>query len=95
MSGESIQHHSHAKKYIYVFIALAVLTGLELWAAEVKTSYFFKASSLTLLAIAKAFAVAYWFMHLEDESPWLKFIAAVPLSAALYALVVILESMYR
>ena len=95
MASEHIHHHSHAKKYLIVFAALAILTALELVAAEIETSYFLKASSLTLLAIAKAAAVAYWFMHLEEESFWLKFIACVPLAAVAYTTMVVLESIYR
>lgn len=90
-----VHHHSHAKKYWLVFALLAALTALELWAAEGGFAYAIKASSLTFLALAKAFAVAYWYMHLEDEKGWLKFIAAIPISAGIYALVVILESVYR
>ena len=95
MSSSEHVHHSHTKKYIIVFAGLAILTALELVAAEIETSYFLKASSLTLLAIAKAAAVAYWFMHLEEESFWLKFIACVPLAAVGYTTVVVLESLYR
>ncbi len=97
MSSESAHHHhhSHTKKYLWVFAGLAILTALELVAAEIETHYFFKASSLTLLAIAKAAAVGYWFMHLEEESCWLKFIACIPLAAVAYTTVVVLESLYR
>ena len=88
-------HHSHTKKYLYVFAGLAFMTILELIAAEVLSNYILKASSLTALAIGKAFTVAYWFMHLEDEKAWLKFIAAIPISAVLYTTVLILERLYR
>ena len=89
-------HHSHKKLYIVIFFALAALTGLELIIPELKNvSTFFKGSSLTLLAFGKAFLVAYFYMHLNEEKGWLKFIAAIPISAGIYATVVILESMYR
>ena len=45
-----------------------------------------------LFCFAKAFVVAYWYMHLKEENKWLKFIAAIPISAFIYAVVVILES---
>ena len=93
--SEGHVYHSHTKKYIWVFASLAFMTALELIAADISTSSLLKASSLTALAIGKAFAVAYWFMHLEDEKGWMKFIAAIPISAAFYATVVILESLYR
>lgn len=90
------EHHSHKKLYIIIFFALALLTGLELIIPGLEgTSYVFKATSLTGLAFGKAFLVAYFFMHLNEEKSWLKFIAAIPLSAGIYATVVILESMYR
>lgn len=86
----------HTKEYMAVFFVLAVLTVIELVIPGLKNaSYFFKASSLTFLAVAKAFVVAYYYMHLKEETRWMKFIAAVPISAAVYATVVILESMYR
>lgn len=91
----SAETKSHVKEYIIIFVILALLTIAELIAAEAGWSYAMKASSLTILAIGKAFCVAYFYMHLKEETGGLKFIAAVPISAALFALVVILESMYR
>lgn len=95
MSGETQAYHSHAKKYWLVFALLSVLTIAELIAAEGGFSYMFKATSITVLAIGKATAVAYWYMHLDEEKGWLKFIAAIPISAAVYAAVLILEAIYR
>lgn len=84
------------KSYVYVFFVLCALTLLELKIPELQNvSYAIKASSLTLLAVGKAFVVAYFYMHLNHEKSWLKFIAAIPISAGMYAAVVILESLYR
>ena len=88
-------HKSHFKEYMLVFAGLALLTVAELVAAEAGWSYVMKASSLTLLAMGKAFMVAWYYMHLKEESRWTKFIAAIPLSAVLFAVVVILDSVYR
>ena len=88
-------HKSHFREYMLVFAGLALLTVAELIAAEGGWSYAVKASALTLLAAGKAFMVAWFYMHLKEESAWLKFIAAIPLSAVLFAVVVILESIYR
>ncbi|MDA9189446.1 cytochrome C oxidase subunit IV family protein [bacterium] len=88
-------HKSHAKQYMVVFAALTILTVLEVFIPAWDASYAIKASSLTALALIKAFLVAYYFMHLNEESGWTKFIAAIPLSAALYAIVLMLESVYR
>ncbi len=91
----SAHHKSHTKEYLVIFFALTILTIIELFIPGLDTAYAFKASSLTLLALGKAFLVAYFYMHLKEESRWLKFIAAIPISAAIYAVVLILESMYR
>lgn len=96
MPSESThQYHSHKKFYIWIFVLLAILTVAELIVAEAGWSYAIKATSLTVLALGKAFAVAYWYMHLNEESGWTKFIAAIPLSAGVFAIVVILETLFR
>lgn len=94
MSSDTQVYHSHKKKYLAIFGLLAVLTVIELFAAEMG-NYTWKVISLSVLALVKAFAVAYWYMHLEDEKAWLKFVAAIPMSAFVYAVVVILESVSR
>jgi cytochrome c oxidase subunit IV len=88
-------HPSHRKEYYIVFFVLVILTALELAIPSMDAAYAFKASSLVFLAIGKAFVVAYFYMHLNEETKWLKFIAAIPIAAALYATVVILETLYR
>ena len=89
-------HTSHKKQYIIIFVALAVLTILEIWIAEIKgISTIAKGSSLTLLAVGKAALVAYYYMHLNEEGRWLKFIAAIPVTAAIYATVLCLEVVYH
>jgi cytochrome c oxidase subunit IV len=88
-------HKSHTLEYIIVFVVLTVLTGLELMIPGLNTLYAYKAIGLVGLALAKAFVVAYFYMHLKEETKWLKLIAAVPISAAIYAIVLMLESYYR
>ena len=89
-------HHSHKKLYFIIFFALAALTAIELVIPELKgITSFMKTSSLIGLAAGKAFLVAYFYMHLNEETGWLKFVAAVPLAAVLYAAVVIAETLYR
>lgn len=89
------EHKSHTVEYILVFIALTVLTLLELKIPGLNTLYSYKAAGLVGLAAGKAFIVAYFYMHLKEETKWLKIIAAVPISAAFYAAALIVESMYR
>lgn len=91
----SVEHKSHTKEYILVFIVLVVLTALELMIPGLDTAYVYKASALIGLAVGKAFVVAYFYMHLKDEKAWLMIIAAIPISAVIYAALVILETMYR
>ena len=89
-------HKSHKKEYIIIFVVLAVLTAIEIWAAELKAlSKFQKGSALTGLAIGKAFIVAYYYMHLKEETKWLKFIACIPFAAAVYATVLCLEASFK
>jgi caa(3)-type oxidase subunit IV len=89
------EHKSHKKQYFIVFAALAILTVLELIIPELNTTTFLKSSSLTILAVGKAFLVAYFFMHLNEETKWMKFIAAIPISAAFYATMVCCETLFR
>lgn len=95
MSEETHVHKSHTTEYVIVFIALTLLTGLELAIPGLKTEYYLKAIGLVGLAFGKAFVVAYFYMHLKEEKGWLKFIAALPILAVMFAVVLILDSVYR
>ncbi len=88
-------HKSHTAEYVIVFVALSLLTALELAIPDLKVAYHLKAISLVGLAVGKAFIVAYFYMHLKEETRWLKLIAALPISAAIFAVVIIVESLYR
>lgn len=93
---EAHEHKSHKKMYLWIFLLLAVLTAIEIWIAEIPgISVFNKGTALTLLAFAKAFLVAYFYMHLNEETKWLKLIAAVPILAGIYAVVLGLESYFK
>lgn len=94
MSGH-VAHESHTKSYIIVFFVLTILTVLELMIPGLNTAYYLKAIGLVGLALSKALVVAYFYMHLNQERAWLRFIAAIPISAGIFAIVVIIESMYR
>lgn len=95
MSAGHTEHKSHFKEYMIVFVVLAVLTVVELFIPGANVPHSYKAASLTLLAVGKALIVAYFYMHLKEEKRWLKIIAAVPISAVLFAVALILEGMYR
>ena len=95
MSEHKHEHKSHTKEYVIVFFVLTFLTLLELAIPGLETAYHYKAIALVSLAVGKAFIVAYFYMHLKEETAWLKLIACVPISAAIFAATLILESMYR
>ena len=95
MSEQTHVHKSHTVEYVIVFVVLSLLTGLELAIPGLNTEYYLKAISLVGLAFGKAFVVAYFYMHLKEEKGWLKFIAALPILAVMFAVVLILESMFR
>jgi cytochrome c oxidase subunit IV len=88
-------HTNHRKVYFQIFIALAVLTVVELFIPGMSMSNFAKGSSLTLIALGKAALVGWSYMHLNQETKWLRFIALIPIAAFCYAVMVILESLYR
>lgn len=86
---------SHPKgEYIWIWVALAILTAVEVWAA-VSVHGTPKWLTLVVLACAKAGCVGYWYMHLKQEMPWLKFIALLPIIAGLYAIVLMKEVVAR
>ncbi len=93
--GSSHEHKSHTKEYIIVFFVLTFLTIIELMIPGLKTEYAYKAIGLVGLAFGKAMVVAYFYMHLKEETAWMKFIAAIPISAVFYAVGLILESHFR
>ncbi len=89
-------HKSHKLEYFKVFLVLTALTVVELVIPGMKSiSTFAKGSSLTFLALGKACIVAWSYMHLKEETKWMRFVAMIPISAFLYAVMVILESLYR
>lgn len=90
-----VAHKSHKAEYFKVFGMLTLLTIVELVIPGMSISQFAKGSSLTFLALGKAAIVGWSYMHLKEETKWMRAIALVPISAFIYAVVVILESIYR
>ncbi len=90
-----VQHTNHRKEYFKIFLLLTALTIVELVIPNMTLSKFAKGSSLTVLALGKAALVGWFYMHLKDETKWMRFVALIPISAFFYALFVVLESMYR
>lgn len=94
MATEGV-YQSHFKEYMIIFVALAVLTLVEVAIPEMKLAQLWHAGSLTLLALVKAGLVGWYYMHLKEEYRWLKIIALIPVSAFIYAAVVSLETIGR
>jgi len=90
-----VSHKSHKKEYLKIFFVLTALTIVELIIPNMKVSQGIKASSLIFLALGKASIVGWSYMHLKDETKWMRFVALIPLAAFAYAAMVILESLYR
>ena len=90
-------HASKRKQYMMVFFALIILTALELAVVKVDVSKHMMISALIGLALAKAAAVALYFMHLREERRPLRWIVGGTLLSfpPLYAFVLIAEALYR
>jgi cytochrome c oxidase subunit IV len=93
--SSSTKASGHRKEYFIIFFILTALTIVELIIPNMEISKFSKGSSLVGLALGKAALVGYFYMHLKDETWWMRFVALIPISAFCYALMVILESLYR
>jgi caa(3)-type oxidase subunit IV len=89
-----LSHASTRKEYLLVFLALGVLTAIEVWAAGALTGGL-KVWTLVFLALVKAGCVASFYMHLRSERNWLRVIALLPAAAGVYALVLIQEAIFR
>ncbi|MHB8417961.1 MAG: cytochrome C oxidase subunit IV family protein [Myxococcales bacterium] len=91
------ESHASRKTYVGIFLALAVLTGLEI--GLVKTPGIGKDSliaGLVFLAVTKAALVGLYFMHLKWETRVMKWMVGVPLATpALYAVVLIADAIWR
>lgn len=96
MGDSHANHKSHKMEYFKVFLVLTALTIVELIIPGMESiSHKAKASSLIALALGKAGIVGWSYMHLKEETGWMRGIALIPISAFAYALMVILESLYR
>jgi cytochrome c oxidase subunit 4 len=88
----------HKATYITVFLALTFLTIVELFVPQVYSAEWNKHTKMLLLiilAVSKAILVGLFFMHLKDERPWLKWIALMPVYMGIFAVLLMLETVYR
>ncbi len=73
---------THHPPYILIFVALAVLTGIELGVAFLPWPKRVIVLLLIALAVWKAVLVALYFMHLRFEPNRLRILAVAPLPLA-------------
>ena len=97
MSSAAGKPHINRKQYVTVFVALTILTALEVGIVYVPgIGKFALGSALVLLALAKAWTVGWFFMHLGHETKHLKGTVVLPFAfPALYAFVLIAEAAWR
>jgi caa(3)-type oxidase subunit IV len=89
---------SKKKTYLFVFLALTVLTLLEVAVTlpSLGVPHTPMALSLVGMALTKAAMVGWFFMHLNHEMKALKLTVALPFFfPALYAVVLIAEAAWR
>ncbi len=76
--------------YIGIFIALAVLTGLELGVAFIGLGRMTVLVILMVMAVWKALLVALYFMHLKYENNRLRILAMAPLPLAVIMILAVI-----
>ncbi len=94
MEAEAAQEHreSHRKKYAQVFLALAVITAIEVALTFVGLPRGSLTALFLLLSLGKASLVASFYMHLRDDPSLYTWIFVLP--AALLIVFVLMSSLY-
>jgi cytochrome c oxidase subunit 4 len=91
-------HESHVGIYVTVFLTLAFLTVIEVFVPQVYSAEWNRHTKMILLcilALSKAGLVGMFFMHLKYEKKWLAWIAMMPIYMGIFAILLMLESVYR
>jgi caa(3)-type oxidase subunit IV len=83
------------KKYMNVFYGLIVLTIIELIIVALPIGKFWITIGVAVFSSAKAVVVGWYYMHLEYETRWLQFVAALPVIAFGYAFVLMADAPKR
>ena len=81
------------RRYIQVFIWLAVLTAMEIGLTFLPISRVVIGVGLVLLAASKASMVALYYMHLVHEKPTLKYIALTPAVLCVFLVLMLLPDL--
>jgi cytochrome c oxidase subunit 4 len=96
--GHAHSHKPNIREYMIIFVALAVLTVVEVAVTrpELHVPHGPMTLALVGLALTKAAIVALYYMHLKHETRVLKLTVALPMAApTIYALVLISEAAWR
>lgn len=84
------------KFYLFIFLGISLMTLGQVLIFEYAGLPSLANSVIqTLIALVKVILVAYYFMHLKDESTWLKFIASIPVFAIIYTVFITVETIVR
>jgi cytochrome c oxidase subunit 4 len=94
-SAEPADHHEAEarerwKIYTVVFVALFVLTILELYVGDIFKEKNAQVAALIALMMAKALLVVLYYMHLRWESRVLRWLVLLPFLAALFFVTILL-----
>jgi caa(3)-type oxidase subunit IV len=71
-------HYPGSRTYLLVFVALAILTAVEVGVAYLAGGL--RTPLLLIMAVAKAMLVILYFMHLKYDSRWYAFIFFAPMA---------------
>jgi caa(3)-type oxidase subunit IV len=88
-------YKSHKNFYIAIFLVSVFLTFAQVAVLKIGLSYKLVVILLSVVAAIKAYLEAYYLMHLNQESNWLKFIAMTPFFALVFVVVAVTESIVR
>lgn len=89
---------SHVGTYVTVFLILGFLTIVEVFVPTIYSSEWNRTTKMLLLcglALSKVGLVGMFFMHLKYEKKWITWIAMMPVYMAVFAILLMLESVYR
>ncbi len=84
-----LSYETKVKGYLKVFYILIVITVLEVGVVLIHLPHLLTTLIVVGLSLLKAFMVGYYFMHLNHETSWLKFVAVLPACMFFYAAVLI------
>ena len=88
--------HIDRKLYWVIFVALGLLTALEIGVVYLDIAWGLMVSALVGLAVVKAALVGVFYMHLGHETMTLRMTVLVPMMVpAFYAFVLITEAAWR